>query len=490
MRTQLPLAFSVFFSACIGDVSGLIPKPEPVPVSGPAQDAGPETLGCQTACGVHARCEVASSGAHCVCEPGFHLGSSGCNPDVAPCSVVTCSGHGRCVETAGALSCTCDPGYTAVGTACTANPTNPCEGVSCGGNGSCAVVAGVPQCACSSGFHPVGADCVRDAGDPCAGVTCGGHGACGVSGAVASCQCAPGYHTTGLDCAVDVSSDPCAGVQCSGHGTCAAPGGLAACTCESGYRVSGLNCLSNSAPDPCVGQTCGGHGHCLADRGRAECHCDAGFIQASGALSCQPVGTTACVGVSCGAGGTCALQASAFGVEAICSCDPGFVSYGRACVREELLFCRDALDMTVPRGTARCSANSTTVESCYDTNADGTLEWGPANLSCPSGTCDASCLAQDCSIAGCPNGGACMGSLDGMHVGLCVPACNCANCGNCGAGGSFSNFQAFCGNRSGEPATIACSMPCPGVRDGCIPLPLSGGGFCFTDQGCFSAPPR
>ena len=144
----------------------------------------------------------------------------------------------------------------------------------------------------------------------------------------------------------------------------------------------------------------------------------------------------------------------------------------------------------MPRGSARCSADSSHAESCHDTDSDGLLEWGDAKLTCPGGgACTASCLNQDCSTAGCPNGAACMATLDGVHVGLCVPACNCGNCGNCGAGGSFSNFQAYCGNPTGDPATTACSMPCPGVRDGCIPLPITGGGFCFSDQGCFSAAP-
>ncbi len=507
------------------------PSPD-APPPDVAIDAGP---GCAAVlCPLHASCVVVRGEARCLCDMGYHLMGSACVADapVDLCLGVTCSGHGRCVVSGGAASCACDAGYRAMGITCVSDatpdpcrgvtcsghgtcatsggnagcvcergyrasglnclpdaPPDPCDGVTCSGHGRCVTAGGAASCACDAGYRASGLACVPSTmPDPCAGVTCSGHGRCVASGAAATCACDTGYRPSGASCVADTPMDPCAGVACSGHGHCVATGGAASCACDAGYRASGLACVPASGPDPCAMVDCGGHGRCLVSEGAAVCHCDAGYASRIVPTNCQPSAGTVCEGVSCGAGGTCLIRIIA-GAIAECSCDPGYVPYGAACVPERRLFCRDAAGARQPRGTTRCGADESMVEVCRDADGDGFVEWA-FGVRCNAGTtCSGGCRTARCPDQPCPLGTACLVSTHGIDVGICVASCGCTRCGNC----SLADFaasraiQAYCGNRAGAPATVACEAPCPSPGDGCIPYdpPL-----CYPIEGCFSGPPR
>jgi hypothetical protein len=442
-------------------------------------------------CSAHGRCLARDGAPSCVCDPGYRAAALGCVPDATPdpCQGVSCSSHGTCVVTLGAVGCVCERGYRPSGINCLPESApSPCDGVSCSSHGRCVLSAGVGACLCDAGFRASGLSCVPEAmADPCVGVSCSSHGRCVSSGSAASCACEPGYRPSGLACVPDAPMDPCAGVACSAHGRCAAVAGAASCACDPGYRASGLTCLPASAPDPCASVDCNGHGRCLVSDGAAVCHCDPGFASRVVPTNCQPVAGTVCEGVSCGSG-TCVVRII-LGAMAECSCDPGFVAYGMACVPERRLYCRDAMGARQPRGTTRCAADDSLIEVCRDADGDGFVEWA-FGVTCNAGTtCSHGCREARCPDQPCPLGTTCLASTHGIPVGVCVVSCGRTRCGNCSLSdfGASHAIQAYCGNRDGAPATTACESPCPNPGDGCIPYdpPL-----CYPIEGCFSGPPR
>lgn len=442
-------------------------------------------------CSGHGRCAVQASMPSCVCDAGYRAMGLACVAASAPdaCAGVTCSGHGTCVTAGGNAGCVCERGYRATGLSCVPDVApDPCDGVTCSGHGRCVNTAGSVTCACDAGWRPSGRACVPDAmPDPCVGVTCSGHGRCVASGTAATCACDTGWRPSGTSCVADTPMDPCAGVTCSGHGRCVSSAGAAACNCDAGWRASGLTCVSSSAPDPCATVDCGGHGRCLVADGAPVCHCDDGYANRIVATNCQPSAGTVCEGVACGSG-TCLIMIVG-GACASCSCDPGYVPYGAACVPERRIFCRDASGMRQPRGTTRCGSDESAVEVCRDADGDGFVEWA-FGVRCNAGTtCSGGCRTARCPDQACPLGTACLVSTHGIDVGVCVTSCACTRCGNCALSdfAASGSVQAYCGNRAGAPATTACEAPCPSPGDGCIPYDPA---LCYPIEGCFSGPPR
>lgn len=240
----------------------------------------------------------------------------------------------------------------------------------------------------------------------------------------------------------------------------------------------------------CSGVTCNGHGSCYSDTSHATCLCDVGYHAVASSQNCTAnMPGDACDGIDCGGFGTCVVNPVINSAQ--CECLPGFVAYGTACLRERRLNCRDAQGNPVGRGATRCSADDLSIETCWDEDGDGLLEW-TFGVACAGGlTCSGGCLAMKCPDQPCPVGTVCVPEAHQQPLGVCVPTCDCTNCSNCGADnsdGRWNDEQESCGNQPNtSPALQACNLPCPNAGDGCIPYNPS---ICWPIEGCFSAPPK
>ncbi len=240
----------------------------------------------------------------------------------------------------------------------------------------------------------------------------------------------------------------------------------------------------------CGSVTCNGHGTCYSDATTVACLCDSGYHGVANSQNCQPDAPgNACAGIDCGGLGTCVIN-PVLGAGS-CECLPGFVPYGASCLREARLYCRDANGNRVGRGGTRCSADDLSIETCFDADGDGLLEW-TFGVACVGGlTCSGGCLQQKCPDQPCPVGTACVEQAHGQPLGVCVPTCDCTNCNNCGpdnSDGRWNDEQEYCGAAPNQaPAQGACNLPCPNAGDGCIPYNPS---ICWPIEGCFSAPPK
>jgi len=251
-----------------------------------------------------------------------------------------------------------------------------------------------------------------------------------------------------------------------------------------GTDLSGAATNPDGSLEPlCLGISCEGHGTCVVRDGHAQCHCDSGYANQISVTTCVPVAGTDCAGVDCGAG-TCLIGAPPVGLLS-CQCDPGFVTYGTACVPERRIFCRTTDGKLASRGTTRCGANGSSLDVCRDADGDGLVEWA-FGVDCAGGTtCANGCLNAACPNQPCPIGTACVTEAHGMPLGVCVPTCDCTNCGNCAAQNFSGGAQQLtCGGMN--PPQKACNSPCPNPSDGCIPYDPP---ICWPLEGCLSGPP-
>lgn len=321
-------------------------------------------------------------------------------------------------------------------------------------------------------------------------------------------QCAPGL-SCGLPDGCGGKCRGCAGAGevCDTRGwTCARPC-VADCTgrsCGDGDGCGGRCAACPTASQSCntgtwtcaaCSLTCGGHGACFVENGQEACDCEAGYYHRLSTAGCEPAEGTACDGVACSGHGTCLTS---FYGGASCHCDPGYFSYLASCTPEDRWGCRDRDGTFKARGTARCSADNATIETCRDGDGDGRVEWAfGATPSCAAGPTCSDCIDAGCNVAAggqpCPKEQYCLSSTHEIELWVCVQACDCTNCGDCGlSDGCFQGMQAFCGSCSTSPATAACKWPCTSAGDGCIPYgdPASGAvGLCYPMEGCFSAAP-
>ncbi len=186
-----------------------------------------------------------------------------------------------------------------------------------------------------------------------------------------------------------------------------------------GGSTSGGSAGTGGAPGSCAGVTCSGQGSCVEGDAGASCQCNPGF---------HPVGTACkadetCSGVSCGTCGQC----------------------------------------KVTGGVAACEC--------------------PKDYQVVNGKCQ---LATDpCASANCAADEACVPEAHCQALGVCVKKCDCSNCGNCGpdnSDGKWDDMQEYCGNPKAQPATKACTKPCP-AGQGCLPFATP---ICWPMEGCLS----
>ncbi len=236
----------------------------------------------------------------------------------------------------------------------------------------------------------------------------------------------------------------------------------------------------------CQGVDCNGHGTCQSDATRAVCHCDSGYALNITATNCVPTPGD-CVGVDCGNAGTCKVYPFQ---GASCECDIGYVAYGRGCVAERRMHCRDRNGGLVNRGTIRCNEADTDLEVCHDGDGDGLMEWIFGATCVMGGSCAQNCLGRVCPDQPCPVGTVCVPEAHEMPLGVCVATCDCTNCANCSpdnGDGRWNDWQEYCGAAPNQsPAVQACNLPCPNAGDGCIPYNPS---ICWPIEGCFSGTP-
>ena len=186
-----------------------------------------------------------------------------------------------------------------------------------------------------------------------------------------------------------------------------------------GARADAAGDSATEASNPCDGVTCSDLGHCTIDDGGVRCVCVDGYH--GDGPACVPDET--CTGVDCGRCGHCEVV----GGKASCTCPDGFVFTGGGCE----------------------------------------LHPDP----CSPNPCDAEHV--------------CVPEAHCTPLGVCVPTCDCSNCGNCGpdnSDGRWDDWQEYCGNLNAQPATMACTKPCPN-GDGCIPYNPP---MCWPMEGCFS----
>ena len=99
-------------------------------------------------------------------------------------------------------------------------------------------------------------------------------------------------------------------------------------------------CLS-SYPNPCEGISCGGHGSCVAYGKDAVCVCDPGYV-AEGTTCVET--QDPCEGITCSGHGTCSRTDTG---ETRCDCYPGYVNHGP-------IFCAPTPEQGVCNQTGWC----------------------------------------------------------------------------------------------------------------------------------------
>jgi hypothetical protein len=267
----------------------------------------------------------------------------------------------------------------------------------------------------------------------------------------------------------------CAGKQCGDANGCG--GKCAACPDPSeGCNTATWQCEACS-------RNCGANGRCVFRNGAESCRCDPGY-HIQGAACVSDAGTP-CEGVTCSGRGTCEVRP--FIGNAECVCDSGYSSWGRSCADERWIGCRDQNGQFATRGTSRCDATDTFLETCRDADGDGLSEWA-FGADCVSKPCSQNCLNRGCDVQPCPLGTSCVTEAHGEPLFACVVTCDCSNCGNCDMEDFAQSgaMQAQCGNPDGPAPTTACRLPCPYAGHGCIPYSPP---ICWGLEGCMSAAP-
>ncbi len=360
-------------------------------------------------CGERA-CAVVDGAAVCVCPPGlFDDGEGGCTdgPPAGPCAAIECPDDRLCAADGDEARCVCPPGTVDDGDACAAPADDPCLQADCGPR-LCAVVDGAAACVCPLGQLPEGDGCAPMAPPACAAVDCGDR-LCALAGGEPVCVCPPDRFDDGAGgCADAAPAGPCAAAPCPADQLCAAVDGEAVCVCPPGTLDDGAGGCAPPAPRPCADDPCPDGRLCaIGADDQPVCACEPGLLPAADGDGCVPPDggpADPCTPNPCEAVGRSVCRAVA-GV-AICTCGPGFVDDGAACV---------------PAPGGPCDPNP-----CVDENRTACQPAGDVAIcACDPGYADAggACvLADPCAQAVCPEPGRgqCV-AVDGLPVCACDP---------------------------------------------------------------------